>query len=140
MNDLILFLKQHEMLTIALIAILILLFIVETIRVKLNARRISPLEATQLINHQDAVVVDIRNTEAYRSGHIIGAISLPLSDLEKQYKKLEKYMTKPLIIICATGLESPRAANFLIKNGYNALVHSGGMRAWKEADMPTVKN
>ena len=140
MKDFILFFQNHPMLSIALIVTLILLFIVEWARVKSNARRISPLEATQLINHEDAVVVDIRHPDAFKNGHIIGAISLPFADLEKQYKKLEKYIKKPIILVCATGLESPRAAQFLLKNGYHVLIHGGGIRAWKEADMPLVKN
>jgi rhodanese-related sulfurtransferase len=140
MKDFTLFLQQHSMLSIALVVILILLFIVESIRAKLSARRISPVEATHLMNHEEAVVVDIRSPDAFYSGHIIGALSLPLVDLEKQYKKLEKYIKKPIVIVCATGLESPRAAQFLIKNGYHALIHAGGIRAWKEANMPLVKN
>lgn len=140
MKELTLFLQNHQMLSIALIIILVLLFIVEWFRAKLNARRISPLETTQLINHEDAVIVDIRSIEAFNSGHIIGAISLPFLDLEKQYKKLEKNIKKPIIIVCATGLESPRAAQFLSKNGFHILIQAGGIRAWKEADMPLVKN
>lgn len=140
MKDLTLFLQTHQMLSIALIIVLILLFIVEWYRAKLNARRISPLETTQLINHEDAIIVDIRNIDAFHNGHIIGAISLPFAELEKQYKKLEKNIKKPLIIACATGLESPRAAQFLSKNGYHILILAGGIRAWKEANMPLVKN
>jgi rhodanese-related sulfurtransferase len=139
MKDIYTFLQQHQMLVMALIAVLILLFIIEIIRLKLSARRISSLEATNLMNHQNAVVVDIRSQDAFYNGHVVGAMSLPFADLEKQYKKLEKHINNPIIIMCATGLESPRAANFLLKNGYNALVHAGGIRAWKEADMPLVK-
>ena len=139
MKDIYTFLQQHNELSIALIIVLALLFMVELLRAKLGARRVSPVEATQLINHQNAVVVDIRSQDAFYSGHILGAISLPLADLEKQYKKLEKYITQPIIIVCASGLESPRAASFLLKNGYNVLIHTGGVRAWKEADMPLVK-
>jgi rhodanese-related sulfurtransferase len=140
MKELTLFLQNHQMLSIALIIILVLLFIVEWFRTKLNARRISPIETTHFINHEDAVVVDIRSTDAFNNGHIISAISLPFSDLEKQYKKLEKNIKKPIILVCATGLESPRAAQFLSKNGYNTLIQAGGIRAWKESDMPLVKN
>ncbi|MBV8802514.1 MAG: rhodanese-like domain-containing protein [Gammaproteobacteria bacterium] len=140
MKELILFLQNHQMLSIALIIILILLFIVEWFRTKLNARRISPRETTHMMNHEDAIIVDIRNADAFHNGHIIGAISLPFPDLEKQYKKLEKNIKKPIIIVCATGLESPRAAQFLSKHGYHTLIQAGGIRAWIEADMPLVKN
>jgi rhodanese-related sulfurtransferase len=139
MKDIYVFLQNHSTLSMALIVVLILLFVVELIRLKLSAHRVSPLEATHLMNHQNAIVVDIRSQDAFRSGHIVGAISLPLTDLEKQSKKLEKYLKQPIIIVCATSLESSRAANFLLKNGYNANILAGGVRAWKEAEMPLVK-
>jgi rhodanese-related sulfurtransferase len=139
MKDIYVFLQNHAMLSIALIVVLILLFIIELIRLKLSAQRISPLEATNLMNHQNAIIVDIRGQEAFRSGHIVNSISLPLTELEKQSKKLEKYLKQPIIIVCATGLESSRAANLLLKNGYNAHILAGGVRAWKEAEMPLVK-
>ena len=138
MKDIYLFLQNHAMLSVGLVVVLVLLFIIELIRVKLSAHRLSTLEATNLINHQNALVIDIRSKDAFDSGHIIGAISLPLTDLEKQHKKLEKYINKPIVIVCATGLESPRAASFLLKNGYNANILAGGIRAWKEAEIPVV--
>jgi rhodanese-related sulfurtransferase len=139
MKEIYLFLQNHSMLSMALIVVLILLFIIELLRLKQSAHRVGPLEATHLINHQNAVVLDIRSQEAFRSGHIIGAISLPLMDLEKKYKKIEKYSKQPIIIVCAASLESSRAASFLLKNSYNAHILAGGIRAWKEADMPLVK-
>lgn len=139
MKDIYAFLQSHSMLSMALIVVLILLFIIELIRLKISARRVSPQEATNLMNHHNGIVLDIRNQDAFYSGHIVGAVSLPFVDLEKQYKKLEKYISQPILIVCATSLESARAASFLQKNGYNAHILAGGIRAWKEADMPLVK-
>jgi rhodanese-related sulfurtransferase len=139
MKDIVGFLQNHQMLSLAFIGVLVLLFILEFIRIRLGARRISPMEATGLINHQNAVVIDVRSLDAFRSGHIVEAASLPSPELEKTYKKLEKYINRPIIIVCAAGLESPRAASFLLKNGYNTHILAGGIRAWKDAEMPLVK-
>lgn len=140
MQDILSFIQNHWMLSIVLVIIFVLLLIIELIRNKQGARRISPQEATQLINHQDAVLVDLRSTDAFKTGHIVGAISIPFAELENKSKKLEKYKSKPIILVCATGVESARATSMLMKTGLTALILAGGIRSWRDAEMPLVKD
>lgn len=140
MQDILSFIQNHWMLTAALFIIFALLLIVEFLRQQHGAKRISPVQATQLINHQDAVIVDIRPMDAFKTGHIVGAISIPFAELENKSKKLEKYKSKPIILVCASGLESARATTLLMQQGINAYILAGGIRSWREAEMPLVKN
>lgn len=140
MQDFLQFIQQHWALSAALVVVLVLLIIVEFIKLKCGAIRISPAQAIQLINRENAMVVDIRSPEAFVTGHIVDAISLPYPELEKKYKKLEKFKSQPIVITCATGLESPRAAELLMKYGFKTHVLNGGIRGWKDAEMPLVKN
>lgn len=140
MQDIMLFIQNHWLLALAFAVVLVLLFIIEYIRGQRGAKSLTPSQLTQLINHQDAVVVDIRGADAFLTGHIVGSISMPLADLENKYKKLDKYKTKPIVLTCAVGLESQKAANLLTKYGINALILAGGIRAWREAEMPLVKD
>ena len=57
---------------------------------------LSTLEATQLINRSDALVVDLRSAEDYARGHVLGAKSIPLADLERRAGELDKLKMKPL--------------------------------------------
>jgi rhodanese-related sulfurtransferase len=139
MQDILSFLQNHWMLTGALVIIFVLLLSVEFIRQRQGARRVSPVEATQLINRQDAVVVDLRPADVFNAGHIVGSISIPFVELENKFKKLEKFKNKPIILVCATGLESARATTELMKKGLPALILAGGIRGWREADMPLTK-
>ncbi len=139
MQDIFLFAQQHALLSIALIVLLLLLIIVEFIRAKQGAQRISPALATQMINHQNAVLLDVRSKENFSTGHIVDAVSIPLAELESKYRKLDKFKTRPIIIVCATGLESRQAAAVLTKNGFNIHLLAGGIRGWKEANLPLVK-
>ena len=52
---------------------------------------VSTLEATQLINRQDALVLDVREAARYAEGHILGAKNVPLGELERRAAELEKY-------------------------------------------------
>ena len=139
MQDISTFIQHHPMLILGLAIILIALVIVEFIKQKRNANRISPTQATQLMNHSDAAIIDIRSSDAFLNGHIVNAVSLPSNELPNKTKQLEKFKSRPIVIVCSAGLESPRIASSLMQQGFNAQALAGGMRAWIEAEMPLVK-
>jgi len=139
MQDVLTFLSNHATLSGSIAILVVLLLIVEFMRAKRNNFSVSPTQLTQLINHQNAAVIDIRSNELYRKAHIIGAHSLQSKELIDNSKKLEKFKNKPLVIICGTGMESQKITTQLLKRGYNAYALAGGMRAWSDAAMPVVK-
>lgn len=69
-----------------------------------------------------AVIVDVRTKGEFDSGHIKGAINLPLQTLEQHLGKLKK--DKPVITCCASGMRSSSARGFLKSKGYE--VYNGG--------------
>jgi rhodanese-related sulfurtransferase len=140
MQDIFLFLQHHWALSTVLIIVLILLMLLEIIRQNRGSTRLSPAQAVQLINHKNAVVVDIRNTDSFANGHIVEAISVSPKELEDKQKKFEKFKSQPIILACATGNESLKTYALLQSKGFDVYMLTGGMRAWKEAGMPTVKS
>lgn len=139
MQDLITFLSNHLALSASILVLFALLVIVELLRAKRLTFSIPATRAVQLINHDNAVVVDIRSKDAYKNGHLIDAISLPISENKELGKRLTKYKNKPIIVVCNNGLESQKIAAHLLKEGYNAYSLSGGTRAWIDAQMPLIK-
>lgn len=139
MQDLIIFIQHHQALSLAFVILFILLAIVETIRFKRSAERVTPQQLTQLINHQNAVVVDLRPVEQFTKGHIIDALSLPLTELKEKAKKLDKLKARPLILVCAKGLDAPKLASSLKNQGFQVHILGGGMSSWTSADLPVVK-
>lgn len=139
MQELTTFISNHTELGIAVALIILLLIVVELLRAKRKSFSLTPSQATQMMNHDNAVVIDIRPTDAYRKGHIINAQSLPAQEIRDNPKKIEKYKNRPLLIVCNAGLESQKLAALLLKQGYNAFSLAGGLRSWSEAQMPLVK-
>ncbi|MEO8401877.1 MAG: rhodanese-like domain-containing protein [Gammaproteobacteria bacterium] len=140
MQDIQLFIQNHLMLCLGLAIVLVILVIVEFIKIKRGGNRLTPAKMTQLINHEKAVIIDVRAQDAFLSGHIVGAISLPLSDIKNKMKKIEKFKSQPVVIICAAGTESSRAAAILTQEGFNNVqTLNGGIRAWRDAELPLVK-
>jgi len=101
---------------------------------------VTTLEATQLINRSDALVVDLRAAEEYARGHILGARNIPLADLERRAAELDKYKAKPLIVHCGDGNRAGGGAAALRGRGF-ASVHNlaGGFAAWQQAGLPVEK-
>ena len=81
MQEFVSFITHHWLLSALFIVLLILLF-VEEARSKGLLGQLSAQDLVGLINRESAVVIDIRNREAFQEGHIIGAINLPQTDLE----------------------------------------------------------
>lgn len=139
MQDIIGFMQQHETLSIMLAIVLVSLLILELIKQKRGGNRLAPAAVTRLMNHENAAILDLRNADAYAAGHILGATSLPIQELESKAKKIEKFKSHPVVLVCATGGDSQRASISLMKKGFKVYVLEGGLRAWRDAEMPITK-
>ena len=131
------FIMQHWPLWVALIGVLLLILINEALMQKSKAQELSPQTAVDKINNENAVVIDLRDAELFKTGHIIDSILATAEDFEQP--KMNKYKNKPLILVCARGLQSQSAAKKLSTEGFQPLVLSGGIAAWKNAGFPLVK-
>jgi rhodanese-related sulfurtransferase len=104
-----------------------------------KVRDIPPAEATRLINHENAVLVDMRNDKDYRDGHIVNAVHVP-ADKKEASDKLEKYRDRPLIVCCRSGNQSLRLCTELSKKGFASVYNlKGGLHAWQQAGLPLSK-
>jgi rhodanese-related sulfurtransferase len=105
-----------------------------------NAGSLSAQGAVQLINRQRAVVVDVREPEEFAAGHVTGAKNVPLNELEQKLQAAVKNKSLPLLLICASGARAQRAVATAKKLGYEqAQAVAGGLKSWKEANLPVEK-
>jgi rhodanese-related sulfurtransferase len=105
-----------------------------------NKGSVEPVGATDLINHQDAVVVDVRPAADYQKGHIINAINIPSNGFANQVNSLNKYKDRPIIISCRSGSQSQAACQQLRKAGFEKVFNlRGGILAWQSASLPLTR-
>lgn len=109
----------------------------------LIARRLSPvkevgtLNVTQLMNHGNAVLLDLREASEIKDGTLPGAIHIPMSELGKRGGELAKMTSRPVVAYCAFGRRSASAGSALAKLGFaNIYSLRGGIKAWKDAGLP----
>ena len=132
------FISNHWALCAAFITILALIYINELISQKRSAKSLSPQATVEKMNHESAVVIDLRDQDAFSTGHIINAVRATASDFD--LPRMNKYKAKPVILVCPRGLLSQTLAPKLKLNGFtNIMVLDGGITAWQTAGLPLVK-
>lgn len=140
MEQLLEFAGNHTLLVALFVGILVLLVGNEVARHLRKFREVSPTQATQLINREDAVVLDVRSANEFQEGHIGGARNVPADALEQHKKQLEKLKDRPVIICCIAGPRSTKVAGWLTANGFERVyLLAGGIRAWQSENLPLVK-
>lgn len=96
------------------------------------------LGATRLINDTHAIILDVREPAEFGAGHLPNARNIPLGELDKRAAELPS--GKPVLICCATGARSGKAASVLKAAGREQVFNlDGGLQSWRQAGLPVVK-
>jgi rhodanese-related sulfurtransferase len=135
------FLTQIDNLAlIALLAVSGTALFLPTLSTLIGGKGLSPTEATILINRRKAAVLDLRELEAYKTGHLPGAKHIDAAGLTAAIEKLKLDRNNPLILVCETGVQSRKATSEVKKLGFAEVASlDGGVQAWKAAALPLVK-
>lgn len=119
----------------------ILFFLIKSFLDLRGVNSVKPFEAVELINREDAVVLDVRMDDEFKSGHILNSVHIPLGLLGNRLKELEQHQSRPLVISCRSGSRARQASGLLRKHGFEKLyVLDGGVLAWQNANLPLKKN
>ncbi|MBK8164227.1 MAG: rhodanese-like domain-containing protein [Gammaproteobacteria bacterium] len=131
------FILNHWLLFLSLVIILSLLAASVTKDRLLGFKEIKPAEAVEMINHQNAAVLDVREPAEFSAGHILNSVNVPLAALEDRIGELEAWRGRPVIVYCRTGSRAARASALLRKKDFATVVKlSGGILAWESAGLP----
>jgi rhodanese-related sulfurtransferase len=105
-----------------------------------GAAALTAAQAVQLMNREKAVVIDVSEPAEYATGHVAGARNVPVGSIESA-KNLPTNKALPLVLVCPSGTRATRAVALLRKLGHQSVhVLGGGMRAWREANLPIEKS
>ncbi len=89
------------------------------------------------ISGKDYLFLDVRTDDEYNSGHIKGAVHIPVSELQGRLDELAK--EGPIIVYCKSGTRSARAAGILVENGFAQIYDmGGGITEWINKGYTTV--
>ena len=119
MDQYIEFISNHPILSLAWVGI-VFLIVSGWVKSKFSSiRQIDPQQLTLLINRENAQVVDIRPQKEFVAGHISGAEHLSPENAKKSdFSGLEKFKSKPIILVCTTGMTAQGTASAMHKAGF----------------------
>ena len=102
--------------------------------------RIEPAEVTRLLNHEKALLLDLRTAADYAAGHILSARNIPAAELENRQKELQKHKTNPIILCGSRDSDGVKAGRVLKFAGFEKLYSlKGGLEAWRNANLPVSR-
>ena len=105
-----------------------------------NKTDLTPAAATLMMNREDALVLDVRETSEWNGGHIANARHVALTQLDKHLVEIDKFKQTPVIVCCAMGSRGQTAAAKLKKAGFEKVYNlAGGIAAWSEAGLPLTR-
>ena len=137
MNTFFLFISQNFIAVTLLLLSIIALIVYEG---RKGGKKLSPSEATRKINHEGALVVDLRLSQEFSSGRIAGSINMQEDQLEQQLTTKRHPKETPIILVCRTGANSKKSGISLLKLGYlDVNMIGGGMMSWEGNGMPLSK-
>ena len=105
-----------------------------------GAHSLSTLEATQLMNSRNALVIDVRESSEFAQGTVTGARNIPLAKIKERRSEIARYKTRPVIVVCGAGQRSAKAVTTLGNAGFTEVYNlAGGLKAWRAAGMPLMR-
>lgn len=137
MDRIIEFASSHYLLVSAFGLLWVVFFIIESRR---GGKPITPQMATNLVNQNNAVIVDVRDQDEFRAGHIPGSRNLPAGKAMERIAELEQYKDRPLILTCKMGNQASHLGRQLRGKGFKDLYRiQGGVTAWRNDNLPVAK-
>lgn len=137
MDRLLEFVLSHYVLVSAFFLLWAVFFSLESRR---GGQSVSAQQATNMINREDATVIDLRDADEFRQGHVAGSLNIPMSQFTERVAELDKFKDNPVILVCKTGTTATMAGRQLSTRGFAKVARmQGGIQGWRADNLPVVK-
>lgn len=94
-------------------------------------QQISQEEAKEMMDTQDVIILDVREQDEYDSGHIPGAVLLPVGTIdEESAAEVIPEKDSTVLVYCRSGNRSKTASSALAELGYTSIYEFGGINTW----------
>lgn len=135
------FVKNHLLLSLGWV-VLFIAIIVLTIKSKLSkVKIINNAQAINMINKQNAIIVDIRSADSFKKGHVTESHNvLPIDIKNASAKTIDKFKEDLIILIDENGLSSTNIGEILVKQGFlHVYALKDGIAGWNGENLPLVR-
>jgi len=134
------FLARHWVLSTVAVVLIILLISNELSRRMQKFNTLDPAEVARKAGRDGVALIDVREDNEWKAGHIKGARHIPLGKLESKLGEIKSESPDEVVLYCRSGNRSATAANILVKGGFENVSHlGGGIIAWEGQNYPVAK-
>lgn len=138
MDQVIAFVTNHPFLVGSFVLLLALFVRNETRR---GGQAVSAQQLVDMVNRDNALVLDVRDKKEYDAGHIVDAVNIPYTALESRLTEIKPHQERPIVVACKMGQHSGAAGTLLRKNGFGLVSRlTGGVAEWRNQNLPVVKS
>jgi rhodanese-related sulfurtransferase len=138
MAQLLEFLQNHWILSSLFVAFLVSYIVYELLVRRGGAAQVTPQKAVRLINQKGSTLFDVRPEDKFKQGHIIDAKQVNADNIVAACQKQKLKPDDTIILVCQAGISAGKCGAALKKAGFKQVYNiTGGMNAWKQADLPT---
>ena len=131
------FISNHFLL-IGLFVALVFAFVVN--EGKRGGDSINTNTLVNLVNRDNALILDVRDSKDFNAGHIVDALNIPFSNFDKRVGELDKFKDRPIIVVCKMGQHASGVGGKLKTLGFEKVQRlGGGMGEWSASSLPIVK-
>ena len=100
-------------------------------------QQISQEEAKEMMDTQEVIILDVREQDEYDSGHISGAVLLPVGSIDEDTAaEVIPEKDSAVLVYCRSGNRSKTASSALAELGYTNIYEFGGINTWPYATEP----
>ncbi|MFP4154720.1 MAG: rhodanese-like domain-containing protein [Halothiobacillaceae bacterium] len=134
------FLARHWMLTAAAVVIVAMLITTEVLKKMRKFKDVSVTQAARMVGDENTLVLDCREPDEHRAGHIRGCVLIPVGSLKERLQEIERFREKPVLVYCRSGNRSVTASNILTAAGFTDVSNMlGGIQAWESENYPVKR-
>ncbi len=139
MTEFVNFVTQHWLLSCTTLCVVVMIISLELNSSKRMLPNLDPQAAVLLLNHGEALLIDLRSTLLFNEAHIAGARNIPAENLAELLPKNKLSKTITLILVTTSGTLSKNELKLFQENGFPKIaLLAGGINAWREANFPLI--
>lgn len=134
--DILVFASEQWLLVTVLACLIMLYFWNEK---RKSGKSVSTHEATRMINSETAVLIDMRDANEFKAGHIANAVNMPYTKMKDNVSQIDVPSDKIVILVDKLGTHTAAVGRELVKAGRQVCRLEGGMSEWQNQKLPVVK-
>ncbi|MDF1818853.1 MAG: rhodanese-like domain-containing protein [Immundisolibacteraceae bacterium] len=101
----------------------------------------TPAQVVQMLNREQALILDLRSETGFDDGHIAGSINVTADNMEAALRKVTRPADQPVVLVTDRGVKTAPVIKELKQADVKRIVEiKGGVQAWRDEQLPLIKS